>query len=76
MPKKVRTLVDLEALLNDGTAYVLFKLLQVPFCPSLAFFTTNKCVIFAVCFSHSPPPSPSPFIARPTAYLLLDVISR
>ncbi len=29
MPKKVRTLVDLEALLNDGTAYVLFKLLQV-----------------------------------------------
>lgn len=29
MSKKVRTLVDLEALLNDGTAYVLFKLLQV-----------------------------------------------
>ena len=29
MPKKVRTLVDLEALLNDGTAYVLFVLLQV-----------------------------------------------
>lgn len=29
MPKKVRTLVDLEALLNDGTAYVLFVLLKV-----------------------------------------------
>ena len=34
MPKKVRTLVDLEALLNDGTAYVLFKLLQVILVPS------------------------------------------
>lgn len=29
MPKKLRTLVDLEALLNDGTAYVLFVLLRV-----------------------------------------------
>ena len=31
MSKKVRTLVDLEALLNDGAAYVLFKLLQASF---------------------------------------------
>lgn len=29
MPKKIRTLVDLEALLNDGSAYVLFVLLRV-----------------------------------------------
>ena len=29
MPKKVRTLVDLEALLNDGSAYVFFVLLRV-----------------------------------------------
>lgn len=28
MSKKLRTLVDLEALLNDGAAYVLFKLFQ------------------------------------------------
>ena len=29
MDKQLRTLVDLEALLNDGTAYVLFFLLRV-----------------------------------------------
>ena len=29
MEKQLRTLVDLEALLNDGTAYVLFFLLRV-----------------------------------------------
>lgn len=34
MPKKVRTLVDLEALMNDGTAYVLFVLLKVTHSPN------------------------------------------
>lgn len=29
LPARLRTIVDLEALLNDGSAYVLFYLLRV-----------------------------------------------
>ena len=28
LPKQLRTIVDLEALLNDGTAYTLFVILR------------------------------------------------
>ena len=35
LPARLRTIVDLEALLNDGSAYVLFYLLRVSL-PSIA----------------------------------------